>query len=232
MPPEPATLLHIGFGALAILLYWAAATRRKGGAAHRRLGRLFLLSWIPVLGTVAGVFFLSSRPFAAAEIVQFVYLSLCVVAVGGTAFLAIRWKRDLARFRGLWLRASGGVVLALGAVVLAAGLAEGNPVPVAFSTVGLLWGAASLRFAFISGPVDPRWSRIWHLNGMVFLFNATHGTVLAVLWRVAVDPEAGPWLNVATHFGTMALCLAARLWLGARHDAPMRMRAAPGAVFA
>lgn len=218
------TLAHIGFGTATLGLFWATYCQVKGSPRHRRLGRLFVWSWVPVLASVIGVTILKRAAFTPPELVQFLYLTLCVVVVLATAVQSLRRKHDLDRFRGRWFRA-GGVALTLsGLLVLAAGLASGEVLPVTFSSVGLIYGPAMLRFAWMRGAVHPSWPLIWHLNGMLYLFNAIHGTLLAVAWRALVAPEAGPMLNVATHVLTLGVVLALRLYWGQRRNAPLRFR--------
>ena len=229
---DTLTLAHIGLGTATLCLYWATFAQVKGSRRHRRLGRLFLWSWVPVLASVGGVTVLKSTSFTPPELIQFVYLSVCVAVVSATAFLAIRWKRDLARFRGHWFKAAGAAIFALGALVLAAGLATGAVLRMTFSTVGLIYGGAMLRFAWMRTPVHANWPMIWHLNGMIFLFNAIHGTLAAVIWRAAIDPAAGEAVQVVSHFGTLAICLALRLYWGARYGAPLRMAAGRTAALA
>src|SRR3712207_1933778 len=95
--------LHILAGSVALLLYWAALLQRKGSRPHRRFGRLFLLALAAVLATISA-FLLGPHRFAAPELVQFAYLSLCLITVALTGFLAIRLRRDLERFRGPWFQ--------------------------------------------------------------------------------------------------------------------------------
>lgn len=225
MSTEPAYLLHIMIGTLAMLLYWATFSRRKGSRPHRFLGRAFFLSLAAVIASVGGLLFLSGRPYAAPEMVQFAYLAFCVFMVTATAWAAIRLKTDLARFRGAWFKATGSVSFALAVIVLFAGIATHNPLPIVFSIIGLLYGGAMIRFAFMKAPVHPNWPLIWHLNGITFLFNAVHGTALAVAWRAGVDPAAGDGLSVLTQILTMAGSLALRLWFGRRFHAPLRLTA-------
>jgi uncharacterized membrane protein len=222
MPTGTAVSIHILVGVACILLYWAAIVQRKGSRAHRAYGRWFLLSWIPLLSSVAALLFLGSGKFSPPELIQFVYLTVCVITVSSTAYLAIRLKGDLDRFRGAWFKILGGFAFLLGLIVLSAGIATGNPTPMIFSIIGLLFGGAMLRFAFLRD-VHPNWSLIWHLNGMTFLFNAVHGTVLAVLYRMAIDPSAGEEINYITQIGTMGIALALRVFYGRRFDAPIRL---------
>jgi hypothetical protein len=219
MQTEFAYLSHYAVGAVAILLWWGAFLNRKGSPAHKRFGRLFLGALGATLVTVGLIFFGSSRDFAPPEVIQFTYLCICVVTVGGTALAAIRLQRDVERFRGTWFRILGAASFLLGGVVLAAGLATGDPMPVIFSVIGLLYGGAMLRFAWFGGALHPNWWLGWHLNGMCFLFNAVHGTFLAVTWRLAVDPAAD--VNAVTQIATMAIALIMRVYFGRRFNAPL-----------
>ncbi|WP_435259611.1 hypothetical protein ACSBLW_07595 [Thioclava sp. FR2] len=232
MTDEMMKLAHIGAGLMTLCLYWAVLLRRKGNGRHRMLGHWFLYSWGAALASVGLVTMGRSGRFSPPEVVQFVYLSLCVIVVGATVILSRRWKSDLPRFRGAWFRGGGAAIFGLGGLVLVAGLASGDALPVAFSTVGLIYGGAMLRFAFLRSEVHPNWALIWHLNGVIFFFNAIHGTLLAVLLRAWIWPEAGDGLNVATHFATLAVCLWMRLWYGARYAAPLRLTAGPVVVVA
>ena len=230
MPLEPAYVIHLLIGTTAVAAYWAALLARKGSRPHKRAGRVFLGALGVVLASVGGIFFLSSRAFSGPEVVQFTYLVLCVMTVAGTAFAAIRLRREVARFRGRWFLGFGVACFVMGLVVLAAGIATQSPVAVLFSTIGLIYGGAMIRFVRFRGALHPNWWLGWHLNGMCYLFNAVHGTLLAVLWRWLVDPAAGDGITLVTQTGTMAVALGLRLWFGARVDAPLRFGAPQGAL--
>jgi hypothetical protein len=228
---EPAYLFHIASGSLAVFLYWATLLQRKGSPRHKRNGRWFLAALAVVLASIGGIFFLSRRSFSPPDLVQFVYLTICLAMVAATAFMAIRLKHDLRTFRGLWFKAIGVAAFIMALAVLGAGLATRNAMPVIFSVIGLVYGGAMVRFAFMRSAPHPNWPLIWHLNGMTFLFNAVHGTLLAVAWRALVDPAAGPEVNMATQIGTMLGALALRIHFGRRFGAPLRLTA-PRAVVA
>jgi hypothetical protein len=230
MLSDPAYLAHLLVGSLTVAAWWGALLQVKGSPRHKRLGRIFLVGLGFVLASVGGIFFLSSRAFAPPEIVEFTYLVLCVVTVAGTAFAAIRLRRDVERFRGWTFRLLGGAAFLMGGLVLAVGLATGNPIPFLFSVIGLLYGGAMLRFAFYRGALHPKWWLGWHLNGMCFLFNAVHGTLLAVLWKALVAPGAGDEVNLVTQICTMAIALALRLHFGRRFEAPLHFGPGRGAA--
>ena len=227
---EPTYLFHIASGSIAVLLYWATLLQRKGSERHKQNGRWFLAALVVVLTSIGGIFFLSRRGFSPPDIVQFAYLSICLVTVASTAALAIRLKDDLRAFRGPWFKVMGIVTFAMALVVLAAGLATRNPMPVIFSVIGLVYGSAMIRFAFMQSVAHPNWALIWHLNGMTFLFNAVHGTLLAVAWRTLIDPAAGAEVSMVTQIGTMLGALAMRIHFGRRFGAPLRLTAPRAAI--
>jgi hypothetical protein len=233
MTHEFARFGHIFVGSAAFLLYWVALLAVKGGRRHRSAGKMFFATLMVVALSVGPVLILRPGPFDPAYVVQFVYLACCLVTVAMISWTAIRWKGDLARFRGWHFRALGALILVLGLVVLAAGIATGSALTMVFSWVGLVFGTAMLRFAFLRGPVHPRWSLIWHLNGVTGLFNAVHGTVLALGWRWLVDPAAGEGVMLAFQLITVAMALGLRLWFGRTRNAPLRLSApAPAPMLA
>lgn len=217
---DQAMVIHMALGGLGLVFFWAALTARKGGARHRAAGRPFFVVLLSVALSVAPLIFLRPVPFDPGKVVQFVYLSLCLGTVTTVAWTAIRWKADVAAFRSLHFRVLGPLLLALGAVVLAAGTAKGDPVAAVLSWVGLAYGAAMIHFAWTRAPLQPRWWLTWHLHAVCGLFTAVHGTLLFVLWRRFVDVEASRADAAAFHAGVLVVALLLRAWLGRRHGVP------------
>lgn len=216
---------HIMVGSVAILFYWTALLAAKGGTRHRAAGRLFFTTLLVVALSVGPMLFLRPGAFDPAHGIQFVYLALCLVTVSMLGWTAIRWKTDVERFRGPHFRVLGIVILVLGLVVLAAGIAGGRVLTMLFSWVGIVYGGAMIRFAWMRSDPQPRWWLAWHLNAVAGLFNAAHGTFLAVAWRSLADPQAGDALSVAFQLATIAAGLALRAWFGRRRDIPRRFTA-------
>lgn len=227
MSHETATLLHVGVGTLALLLYWFELGSRKGQPAHRRVGRwFFALMWLVAL-SVGPLLFLRPGAFNPAHVVQFVYLSLGVMTVSTLGWTAIRWRHDPDRFRGLHFKIMGPVLLLLGLAVMGAGIQGSDPVAVVLSSVGLFYGTTMLRFAWVRGPLHPTWWLNWHLNAVCGLFTAVNGTVLFVAWRALFDPQAGSDVAAAFHLAVLVVAVALRLWFGARRGVPYRFTQAP-----
>lgn len=219
---------HMGVGSLAMLLFWATFVSTKGGGWHRRSGRVFLLAMLATVLTVPPVVLLRPVPFDPGWIVSLVYLSVCVGTVVTLAWTAIRWKDQPERFRGRHFRLLGPLVAGLGAVVLAAGLAKGDPVAAVLSWVGLSFGTAMMHFARSRAPLQPRWWLSWHVNAVLALFTAVHGTLGFVLWRSLVAPDATRADAAAWHAGVLVVALALRAWVGHQRQLPWGFFGAPG----
>jgi hypothetical protein len=217
-----ALLAHIAVGLVGLLLYWIALLAAKGRGLHRAGGRAFFVTLWLVAVSVGPLLLLRPGAFDPAAVVQFSYLSICLVTVSTLGWTAIRWKRDPERFRGPHFRVLGPVLFVLGGVVLAAGLSARDPFPVAMSWVGLAYGAAMIRFAWLRAEVHPTWWMNWHLNATCGLFTAVHGNLLLVLWRWIAVPEAGRGTAAAFQLGVLAVAIGMRLWFGARRGVPLR----------
>lgn len=225
MPHAPSILIHMALGSVAVLLYWGALMAVKGSPHHRAWGKAFFVALMVVVLSVGPILML--KPFEPALLIQFIYLTLCTGTVAMLGWTAIRWKDDVERFRGVHFKVLGVAIFVLGLVVLGAGIATGKVLTVVFSWVGLVYGGAMLRFAWMRADLHPRWWMGWHLNAVAGLFNAVHGTVLAVLWRAVVDPAAGEEVLLVTQLGTTAVSLAIRLWFGMARGIPLRFSRRP-----
>lgn len=229
-------LSHIALGSTAILLYWVALASVKGGPRHRAAGKAFFITLALVALSVAPLLLLRPGPFDPAWVVQFVYLTICLLTVAMLGWTSIRWKNDLARFRGTHFKVLSVVLFVLGSIVLAVGVVQQAPLTISFSWVGLVYGGGMMRFAWMRAEPHPRWAIIWHLNAVCGLFNAAHGTFLAVTWRLVIDSSASSDLGAAMQVLTVLVALGLRLWFGVKRGAPLRLtrtsseRAAAGAA--
>lgn len=211
---------HIGIGTLAMALFWGTLLSAKGGTRHRRTGRPFFLAMLATVLTVPPVVLLRPVPFDPGWIVSLVYLSACVGTVVTVAWTAIRWKHQPERFRGWHFRVLGPLVALLGAVVLVAGLAKGDPVAAVLSWVGLAYGAAMVHFAWSRAPLHRQWWLCWHVNAVLGLFTAVHGTLCFVVWRALVAPDATRAEAAAWHAGVLAVALVMRAVVGRQRGLP------------
>jgi hypothetical protein len=222
-------LSHLAAGSATFALFWATVLTVKGSPRHRARGRLFFLSLVPVGFSVGAILILRSETFDPARMVQFIYLLLCLFAVGTVGWTAIRWKHDVERFRGAHFRVLGPAMFSSGGVVLAAGFAAGQPLAMILSSIGLVYGAAMIRFAWLRSPLHPKWWLGWHLNSVLLLSSAVHGTLLAVVYRTLIDPAGFDAAQLVTQPGTLLLALALRVHIGRQRGVPMRFVAHAGA---
>jgi hypothetical protein len=215
-------LSHLAAGGLTFLFFWGAALTVKGSPIHRKWGRLFFVSLLPVGLSVGAILILRSDTFDPTRMVQFVYLLLCLLTVGTVGWTAIRWKNQLDRFRGWHFRVLGPAMFVSGAAVLVAGAASGQPLAMILSSIGLVYGAAMIRFAWINTPLHPKWWLGWHLNSVLLLSSAVHGTLLAVIYRTLVDANGFDAAQLVTQPATLLLALALRIYIGRQRGVPMR----------
>jgi len=223
-------LSHLIAGSATFLFFWGAALAVKGSPRHRAAGRLFFLSLVPVGLSVGAILILRARTFDPARMIQFSYLLLCLVAIGTVGWTAIRWKGDLERFRGFHFRLLGYAMFFSGAVVLLAGLVAKQPLAAILSSIGLVYGSAMVRFARLNVPPHPMWWLGWHLNSVLLLSSAVHGTMLAVAYRTFVDPAGFDAAQLVTQPGTLLLALVLRAYIGWRRGVPMRFAERSDAV--
>lgn len=218
-----SVLAHVAIGSAAILFYWVAFLSVKGSKRHRAWGKAFFTVLALVALSIGPLLLLQPGAFDPAFVVQFIYLDLCLITVAMLGWTAIRWKDDVERFRGWHFRALAFSIFALGATVLIAGIASGALLTVIFSWVGLAYGGAMIRFAWMRARPHPRWWLGWHLNAVSGLFNAVHGTFLATAWQRLVGPEVGDEVSVVAQLATIAAAIAMRVWFGFTMGAPLRL---------
>lgn len=217
---QHALWAHIAVGSVAMIFFWATLLSAKGSLQHRRRGRPFFLTMLVAVLTVPPIVLLRPVPFDPGWIVSLVYLSVCVGTVVTLAWTAVRWKHQPERFRGTHLRVLGPLLAALGTVVLAAGLAKGDPVAVVLSWVGLSFGLAMVHFTRSRAALHPQWWLSWHVNAVFALFTAVHGTLLFVVWRALVAPEATRADAAAWHLGVLVVALLMRAHVGRQRALP------------
>ena len=213
---------HLVAGGVTFVLFWSAVLTVKGSPSHRKRGRLFFLSLLPVGLSVGGLLILRSSTFDPARMVQFVYLLLCLLTVGTVGWTSILWKHDLDRFRGWHFQLLGPAMFLSGGVVLAAGFASHQPLAIILSSIGLVYGGTMIRFAWIAAPLHPKWWLGWHLNSVLLLSSAVHGTLLAVIYRAIVDANGFDAAQLVTQPGTLWLALILRAYIGKKRGVPMR----------
>lgn len=220
--PDLPILSHLVAGGITFVLFWATVLTVKGSPAHRSRGRLFFISLLPVGLSVGAILVLRSATFDPARMIQFLYLLLCLLTVGTVGWTSIRWKTDVERFRGRHFRVLGVAMVLSGGIVLVAGAASGNPLTMIFSSIGLVFGSAMVRFAWMRAAPHPKWWLGWHLNAVLLLSSAVHATLLAIIYRTLVDANGYNAAQYVTQTGTLLLVLLLRWHIGRQRGVPMR----------
>lgn len=236
MPAYAAFLvLHIVAGSIALLAFWSAALLRKGSPRHRLVGKVFLLSMCGILATgvvLAGQRLLDGRTLAG------VFLAYLLVITAQAMWMSWRAVTDKRDWRAMVAR-PGWRVLALaslgsGLAVLAIGVANGVPLFIGFSLVGILAGVQMVRFAR-RGPQRANWHVVQHYQGILGCGVATHIAFLTIamrpLWAWLQAHAAVPaaLVQLFPWFAPLAVAAAAGAWLDRRYARP-RQVAVPSAA--
>ena len=210
---------HVAAGAAALLGFWLTAALRKGSGLHRRTGQFYLLAMVVVMATAVPIAvraFLSGQPVRGTFLA---YLVVVTLAPNWLAWRAIRDQRDIAAFSGTTYRALAALSVASGAAVLAAGLYYGVALLIGFSLVGLVSGAAMLRFA-AQRPDGPRWWLAQHYGAVIGGGTAAHIAFLNLGVARLLPPGWGSKAQAVGFFAPVLIALLVRLWLDRRYGMP------------
>jgi len=167
---QPILALHIAAGSIALASMLVPMVTMKGGRTHRRAGWVFVASMAVVSVTAlllsAGRMLFDPRP----EAKEFGFFLLVVALLTGSAVSAgvraLRF-RNRAAARLHWWDTGLPAILGVASVGLGAyGLAQGKVLFVAFSALGLLNAAGSLRY-WLRAPASPMHWWFEHMNGML-----------------------------------------------------------------
>ncbi len=190
-------LTHVGAGITALIFAPVAMLTQKGGAAHRRWGRVYFWAMVVIFVTALAILFV--RPN--------VFLFIISILSFYGAFSGVRSLRRKHPERGEraarldWVGAfialSAGVGFIVWGVLPLLGLTV-SEAPIAFSVLGIVFGVFLSRDAwsdlksFRRSSPDPMWWWTYHLERMV-------GSYLAAVTAFMVQnvgpllPEALAW---------------------------------------
>ena len=214
-----ALFLHIAAGSIALLCFWTSAVLTKGSPRHRRVGQVFLLAMLGVLG--------SGVPLVAAFIdrghpVTALFLGFLLVLTGQASWNAWRAVRDRhtpARFYGAvyWLFA---VLCGLGgAGIVALGIESDAVILQAFGSVGLVaaWGSLRSWQRWRAGRAPANWWLREHYGAILGNGVATHIAFLSIGLRNAL-PFIEPQLQLQMAWLLpLAVAAVAGLYLNRRY---------------
>lgn len=208
--------LHFISGLLALAAFWVPMLTRKGSRVHRTAGKLFLISMLVVIvtGLPLSLRVLLYGPWVFG--VFLLYLLVLTLAAVSGAWLALKYKREPARFYGPWYRLAAWTVAGSGAVVLGLGLVFQVWLLFLFSFIGLLAGWDMLQ-TLRATEREPNWWVLEHLGGMIGGGIAAHVAFgafgLRQLWPAYADIDGWigmlPWL-LPVVAGSLAITLFSR----------------------
>lgn len=207
---------HALAGTIALATFWTAGLSRKGSSLHKAAGKIYLLAMIGVVLTAVPL--IVSQALAG-RWVGATFLAYLVILVSHScriAWLAIRWKRDFAKFTGTGNRVSAALLGLSGAAVSVLGIVHGAWLLIIFGLIGPL-GALAARRQIVDGPNGPKWWLKEHYGAMIGNGVATHIAFLQIgLMRMI--PELGnTMIQHLAWFGPLALAFAAGFWLDRRY---------------
>jgi len=167
---QPVLAIHIAAGSIALASMFVPMVTSKGGRTHRRAGWVFVASMAVV--SVTALLLSGSRLLfdPRPEAKEFGFFLLLVALLTGSAVSAgvrVLRFRNRAAARLHWWDTGLPAILGVASVALGAyGLAQGKVLFVAFSGLGLLNAAGSLRY-WLRAPSSPMHWWFEHMNGML-----------------------------------------------------------------
>lgn len=212
-------LPHALVGTAALATFWTAALATKGSRLHKASGRFYLLAMIGVVITAVPLTLAHALDGQWIGAAFLAYLIVLVSHACRMAWLAIRWKRDFARYTGPGFKISAGLLTLAGVGVVALGVAAQSWLLIIFGLIGP-FGGLEARSLIRNGPSGPNWWIKEHYGAMIGNGVATHIAFLQIgLLRLV--PELGS--TVIQHlawFAPLAVGIAAGRWLDRRHLRP------------
>ena len=209
-------LMHSSLGAAALASFWVAALAKKGSAAHKLAGKIYVLVMVglllPAIPLSARAYLHYSESFGA----FLFYLLLITGTALWEGWTATRNKRDFTRYADRRFRLLAWANIAAGLAVLGLGIALMSPIFIGFSMVGVMGGRGMLRLAK-TGPSHPHWWMEQHLGAMLGCGVATHIAFLQIGLPRLLPSLAGPVLQNVAWLGPLVVAGLARVWLGRKY---------------
>jgi hypothetical protein len=214
-----ARVAHIVAGVVVLVSFWRTALAPKGGPAHRRFGRIYLVAMSALLAltlVLAAGFATGGQGMRA---VFNVYVTLISVVSVWMAWRSIADRDDVDAYRGWVCKTLCALLGGYGLFLLAMVPRMGEPARMAMVSAFALLGlvvAGSLLHRIVRGADHPQWWLGEHLSAMALNFAATHAsfTILGLSSLLPVVRE--PWARTIILCSWMMAALVARLVAGRR----------------
>jgi hypothetical protein len=211
--------LHGLIGVVALVSFWTAGLAAKGRPVHRAAGKIYLLAMVAMIVSALPLSWrVATHTHWAAGVFLF-YLEVIVSTSVWASWRALRDKRDWAAYTGRVYHTLSWLNVASGLAVLLVGLfvtTQMRAIFVGFSMVGLLGGAAMLRFAR-KRPDNPKWWLEEHFGAMIGNGVATHIAFLSIGLPKALPMLAGPVLQNIAWLGPLTVAVIARVLLNRKY---------------
>jgi uncharacterized membrane protein len=211
--------LHGLIGLVALLSFWTAGLAAKGRPVHRAAGKVYLLAMVAMIVSALPLSWRVATQVHWVAGVFVAYLEVIVTTSVWASWRAVRDKRDWAAYTGRVYHALAWLNVVSGLAVLVVGLfitTKMQAIFVGFSMIGLLGGAAMLRFAR-TRPADPTWWLGEHFGAMIGNGVATHIAFLSIGLPKVLPMLAGPVLQNIAWLGPLTVAVIARVLLNRKY---------------
>jgi hypothetical protein len=222
---ELGRTLHSMAGIVTLVSFWAAALAGKGGPAHRRAGRVYLLSLLVVMALST---LMVAGKVAKGDVASGIFLAFLISLVGTASWLmwfSVRWRRRPERLLGGTYRGLASWLMAAGLALFGLGAARRHPLTMFLSLLGLGFGANMWRLARAAAR-DGRWWLAHHMNGAMLNFIATHDSFLALGLGSVLPELRQPLPRMMVAVGATVLGVGLRAWMARRPPAVAAKQAA------
>lgn len=221
--------IHVAAGTVALATFWIAAAMRKGTPRHRRVGQVFLLAMLPVLGSgvpLSLALLERGRPLTA---IFLGYILLLTGSACWSAWRAIRDRNDRARYFGpmYWVFTVLVGVSGLGVAIM--GTRIGAPLFQVFGAVGVAASVDSV-VQWRRAPRNPRWWLREHFNAMIGNGIAVHVAFVSIGLRSVLAELDLVVVQYLAWFGPLAVAVAAAVWLNRKYGGAGAQAALPRGV--
>lgn len=217
------TQTHAWTGALALITFWLAGLSRKGSVCHRYAGRVFLLAMLTVVLSAVPLSWAHWTRGNHALAIFFFYLILLVSFSGLSAWRAIRYRSDLARYANRSFRIGAWILGLSGLAVSAYGVLHMLPILIAFGAIGPITAYQWLKLAY-RGPSDAQWWLRSHYGAMLGIGMATHIAFLQIGLSRYLAGLGSPLITQLSWFGPLLFGLIAMAVLNRRFRRPQARR--------